>query len=172
MLPPSAKAGVTFDSIGAACAAIPEGKWGIIEIEDSGPFFEAPIRLSGRNVYIRGGNGYSPLIVWDTAHARTELKPGKPAEAPSKDEVPALLSVDKGTLLLDNVHLAVDWPERMSGAGCLVRVSGGDLRVWESSFSASGKPHGPLAAVRFEGGAGRRCRMTQCFTRGARLDSA
>jgi hypothetical protein len=169
VLPPTAKPGIIFDSIAAACAAIPEGKWGIVEIEDNGPFFEPPIHVSGRNVYLRGGNGYAPLIIWDLAQRRTELKPGKPAEAPPRDEVPAFITVEKGTLLLDNVHLAVDWPEKASGSGCLVRVSGGDLRAWESTFSAAGKPHTPVTAVRFEGGPERRCRLTQCFTRGARL---
>src|SRR5207237_8707575 len=77
--PADAKPGTTFDSIAAACAAIPEGKWGIVEVWDNGPLFEGPVNVSGRNVVIVGAPGYSPLIVWDPALTRAELKPGKPA---------------------------------------------------------------------------------------------
>ena len=144
-----------FDSLAAACAAIPEGKWGIIEVQDDGPIFEAPITLSNRSVEIRGGQGFAPLIIWDTTQTRAELKPGKPAAAPPTDDVPAFLTVDKGSLLLGNVHLAVEWPEKATGTGCLVRVSNGNFFAWESTFSFAGKPPGPLTAVRFEGGAGK-----------------
>ncbi len=57
----------------------------------------------------------------------------------------------------------------MSGNGCLVRVSGGSFFAWESTFSVGGKPANPVTAVRFEGGAGKTCRLRQCFARGAHL---
>jgi serine/threonine protein kinase len=167
--PTGGKPGTTFDSIAAACAAIPEGKWGIIDIQDNGPLFEGPITVNGRNVRIQGARGFAPLIVWDVSPGHAELKPGKPSEAPSRDEGPAWLTVEKGTLLLNNVHLAVVWPEKAAGTGSLVRVKGGDFGAWETTFSQGGKPHGPLAGVRFEGGAGKRCLLKQCFARGARL---
>src|SRR5262249_36123131 len=143
--------------------------WGIIEIADNGPLFEAPVSVTGRNVLLRGARGYSPLVIWDTAQARAELKPGKPGAAPAKEEVPAFITMDKGTLLLDNVNLAVDWPEALAGPGCLVRVSGGDLIPWEAPFTGAGKPRGPFTAIRFEGGPAKRCRIKQCYIRGAKL---
>ncbi|HKI30769.1 MAG TPA: serine/threonine-protein kinase [Gemmataceae bacterium] len=171
-VPPSdGKPGTTFDSIAAACAAVPEGKWGVIKVEDDGPLFEGPIRISGRHVNIEGAKGFAPLIVWDVNQGRAELKPGKPEAAPPADDVPALFTVDKGTLLLGHVHLVVEWPEKAAGTGALVRAIGSDFVAWESTFSVAGKPHGALTAVRFEGGAGKRCRLKQCYARGARLTS-
>jgi serine/threonine-protein kinase len=168
--PAGARPGTAFDSIAAACAAVPEGKWGVIEVEDNGPLFEGPIALAGRNVVIRGGRGYSPLIVWDLGVTRAELKPGKPGPAPARDDVPAFLTADRGTLVLANVSLAVDWPERVAGTGCLVRVGvGGDFVARESTFTVAGKPHAAFTGVRFEGGPGRRCGLSQCYARGARL---
>jgi hypothetical protein len=169
LLPAEPKGGKAFDSVAAACAAIPEGKWGVIEIADNGPLFEGPITLAGRNVYIRAARGYSPLLVWDATRLRTELKAGKPAAAAAKDDLTTFLSVDKGTLALNNIGLAVAWPEQVPGSPCLARVSGGDFLAWESTFSAAGKPRGSFTAVRFEGGAGHTCRLHQCYSRGARL---
>lgn len=167
--PAGAGPGPTFDSVAAACAAVPEGKWGVVEISDNGPLFEAPVKVSGRNVVLRGARGYAPLIVWDLAPARAESKPGKPGAAPPKEDVRAFLTVEKGTLRLDNVSLAVDWPERVAGTGCLVRVADGDFVAWGSTFSVAGKPHGPFTAVRFEGGEGRKCGLAHCYARGTRL---
>lgn len=167
--PANAKPGTWFESIGAACAAIPEGKWGNVRVCDDGPLFEGPIHLTGRNVLIEAGRGFAPLVVWDAARAHAELKPGKPPAEQPKENVPAFLTVEKGIVHLGNLHVAVGWPERATGSPCLVRVRGGDLLAWESTFSAAGKPHGPMAAVRFEGGAGHTCWLRQCFTRGAHL---
>jgi hypothetical protein len=166
-----AKPGTAFDSLAAACAAIPEGKWGIIEVADNGPFFEGPITVSGRSVLIRAANHFSPLIVWDPTLTRAELRPGKPASGPAKEkeDVPTFLTVEKGSLLLGGVNLAVDWPEKVSGTGCLVRVAGGDFSAWQSTFSVAGKPHAAFTGVRFEGAPGKRCGLAVCYARGARL---
>jgi serine/threonine-protein kinase len=169
MPPAGADAARFFDSIASACAAVPEGKWGVVEVADNGPLMEGPITVSGRNVQIRAARGFAPLVVWDAARERTELRPGKPPSAPPPGEPPAFLSVDKGTLLLDNIHMAVRWPEHLAGSPCLVRVTGGDLRATESTFSVAGKPDGTCTAVRFNGGAGRSCRLVRCCARGARL---
>jgi serine/threonine-protein kinase len=167
--PAAVPSGPFFDSIAAACAAVPEGKWGIVEIQDDGPIFEAPIHVSGRNIVITAARGYAPLIIWDPTQVRAELKPGKPSAAALKDDVHAFLTLENGTLLLNNLHFAVDWPERAQGTGCLVRVAGGNLVAWGSTFSIAGKPRGPFTVIRFEGGPGKRCRLTQCFARGAPL---
>jgi serine/threonine protein kinase len=166
-----AKPGTAFDSLAAACSAIPEGKWGVIEVADNGPLFEGPVTVSGRSVLIRGARGFSPLIVWDPTLTRAELRQGKPSGAPAKDkdEVPTFLTVEKGSLLLGGVNLAVDWPEQVSGTGRLVRVAGGDFSAWQSTFSVAGKPHATFTGVRFEGEPGKRCGLALCYARGARL---
>jgi hypothetical protein len=166
---PGGKPGTTFDSIAAACAAIPEGSWGRIELRDNGPFFEGPIDLRGKSANIYSAQGYSPLIVWDTAQVRAELKPAKPGVAAIKDDSVTFLSVEKGSLILDNVHLAVDWPEKALGSPCLVRVAGGQFYAKETTFSVAGKPKAAVTAVRFDGGTGLTCRLKQCYARGARL---
>ncbi len=165
----ASETGPVFDSVAAACAAVPEGKWGVVEIQDNGPLMEGPISVSGRNVALRAAPGFAPLIVWDTAQARTELRAAKPPAAPPKDDVTAFLSVDQGTLLLDNIHFAVAWPEHLPGSPCLVRVGAGDLIAVGSTFSAAGKPRGTFTAVRFEGGTGHACRLRQCCARGTGL---
>ena len=71
-------------------------------------------------------------------------------------------------MLLGGVNLAVDWPEKVSGTGCLVRVAGGDFSAWQSTFSVAGKPHATFTGVRFEGGPGKRCGLALCYARGAR----
>ncbi|HEX5271401.1 MAG TPA: protein kinase, partial [Gemmataceae bacterium] len=167
--PPGTAGGPAFDSIAAACAAVPEGKWGVVEIQDNGPLMEGPITVSGRNVQIRAGRGFAPLVVWDAARGRAELRTGKPPAPPAPGDVTTFLTVDKGTLLLDNIHLAVSWPGHLAGSPCLVRVAGGHLIATESSFSAAGPARGTCTAVRFEGGADHLCRLVRCCARGARL---
>jgi hypothetical protein len=162
-------AGPVFDSIAAACAAVPEGKWGVVEVRDNGPLMEGPISVSGRNVQVRAAPGFAPLIVWDVARTRSELRTGKPPPAPPPGDQTPFLTMDKGTLLLDGVHLAVSWPEHQLGSPCLVRVSGGNLAATDSTFSVAGKPRGTCTAVRFEGGAKHACRLLRCCARGARL---
>src|SRR5262249_1267655 len=107
--------------------------------------------------------------VWDAAQSRNELRTGKPSAPPPPGDLTAFLTVHKGTLLLDNVHISVRWPEHLDGSPCLVRVGAGDLVATESTFSPAGKPRGTWTAVRFEGGAGPTCRLRQCCTRGALL---
>ncbi len=57
VVPVGTKPGTAFDSIAAACAAIPEGKWGIVEVQDNGPIFEAPIALKGAVSRFAAGRG-------------------------------------------------------------------------------------------------------------------
>jgi serine/threonine-protein kinase len=164
---PDVKPGTAFDSLAAACAAAPEGKWTVIEVFDNGPLFERPIAVAGRNLLIRAAANYRPLIVWDFPGAKEATKPAAPEAGPS-----SFLSVQRGSLLLGNLDLAVDWPEAATGSGCLLRVAEGDLLAWGCTFSVAGKPRSGVPVVRFEGGAGKRCRLSGCYGRGRKLVAA
>jgi hypothetical protein len=153
-----ARAGKTFGSLAAACAAAPEGKTTVIEIFDNGPLFERSIRVSDRSLVLRAGPGYRPLVIWDAAAAK------------DGDGPPTFLSVDGGSLTLGNLEVAADLPAD-AGPACLLRVAGGEALAWNSTFSAAGRPRGGLTLLRFEAGSEgvKRCRLNRCFARGLAL---
>jgi hypothetical protein len=163
---PDAKPGTVFDSVAAACAAAPAGKWTIVAIHDNGPFFEPPIAVAGRNLVVQGAGGFRPLLVWDQDRAR---KPGRADKPVPEERAPTFLAMSQGKLLLGDIDLAVRWPGG-SAPPTFVRVAGGDLLAWSCTFSAtSNKSSDPITVARFESGSGKKCRLSRCYGRGPQL---
>jgi serine/threonine-protein kinase len=153
-----------FASLEAACAAAPAGRLSVIEIDDNGPIFQTPVAVADRNVIIRAGKGYRPLLVWDLERTRDEGRW-------PRDGAPTFLAVTRGSLTLDGIDVAARWSETAAaGRPFLVRVSGGDLLARDCTFSFSGRPPAELGCVSFEqGGAAPRCRLSRCVARGPGL---
>lgn len=155
-----AKVGKSFTSLGAACAAAAEKTTTVIEIHDNGPLFEVPISVSDRNLIIRAGAGFWPLLFWDLSRWKA-----KDAAA-----LTPFLSMEGGDLMLGGVEMAVDWPADSPAPTSLIRVSNGDFLGWNSTFSATGTAGLPVSVVRVEGDQpGKRCRLRNCFARGPNL---
>ncbi len=166
--PPTGLAGVgggpnasvrSYASLADACAAVPPDRTGIIEVRDNGPLFLAPAAVTGRNLVLRAGKGYRPLLVWDLAAPRPEASGG-----------PAFVAVTQGSLTLENLNVAVRWAG--GEPGCFFRVTNGDFVARDCVFSVAGGSGAGVSVVRLEGmrrGQGARCRLTRCFARGGGL---
>jgi serine/threonine-protein kinase len=155
----------SFGSLEAACAAAPAGRLTVIEIDDNGPIFQAPVAVADRSLVVRAGKGYRPLLVWDEGRA-------------AKEGPPALLALARGNLTLERLDLVVKWTDTAAaGRPFLVRVTDGDLLARDCTFSLSGRQPANLGAVRFERSdageppraAAARCRLSRCVVRGPGL---
>jgi len=148
----------------ALAAAAVTGRLTVIEIHDDGPLVQAPIALGGRNLVIRAGKGYRPLLVWDGDRA-------------TDDAPTSFLSLSRGSLTLQGIDVAGKWTGSPPGRPCLVRVTDADFLARDCTFSVSGRPPTELVAVRFERGdaggppgpAAPRCRLSRCVARGPGL---
>jgi serine/threonine protein kinase len=179
---PADPSGKTFPSLAAACKAIPAGATGIIELRDNGPFFDVPASLADRSLVIRAAKGYQPLLVWDVQRRLDEQRRSRNR----RDAAPAgplvFLDVKHGSLTLQDIHLAFQWPDAPSEKATVLRVEDGDLTVRGCTFSVAGKPRAGVTLVRFlalppppsppvpggDGGGGR-CRIERCYARGAKM---
>ena len=54
----------------------------VLEIHDNGPLHELPVAVEGRDVTVRAGKGFQPLIVWDLPATFAQRKRLKQEEAP------------------------------------------------------------------------------------------
>src|SRR5262249_43080519 len=127
----------SFRSLAEACKAGQPGKPLVVEIHDNGPLFELPLGVvEGRDVVLRAGKGYRPLIVWDlTATARGVSKPEEPL---------TFLRVKKGRLFLEGLELALRWPAALANPGGLFAVEEGELTATDCTISVAGKPRAGL----------------------------
>ncbi len=153
----------SFRSLAEACRAGEPGKPLVVEIHDNGPLFELPLGAAeGRDLIVRAGKGYRPLIVWDlTATARGVRSPEEPL---------TFLRVAKGRLVLEGLELALRWPQTLANPGGLFAVEEGELTATDCTISVAGKPRAglTLASVRSSKEA-QRVRFTRCQARGAAL---
>ncbi|HYT90704.1 MAG TPA: hypothetical protein VEL76_18495 [Gemmataceae bacterium] len=149
-----------FRSLADACAAARQGGATIIEIHDNGPLFEPSVPLvSRRNLVIRAGAGYRPLLIWERAGAAKSL-----------------LAIEGGNLTLEGLDVLLKWgdePTRKPEAPArdsLFEVSGGDFAARDCTFTAAGKlPQGiSLVQLASKGGPAR-CRLSRCYARGDSL---
>src|SRR5262249_12097790 len=88
----------SLGSLEAACAAAPAGRLSVIEIDDNGPIFQAPVAVADRSLVVRAGKGYRPLLVWDEGRA-------------AKQGPPALLALAHGSLTLERLDVVAKWTE-------------------------------------------------------------
>lgn len=89
--------GKTFRTLEAACLEAESGS--TIELRYDGVRREPAIRISGKKLTIRGALGYQPSIEF------------VPIEVPGDGFQTRLLSVDGGTLELNNVHIQLNVPD-------------------------------------------------------------
>ena len=110
----------------------------IIEIHDQGPLFETSLpAVQGRSLWIRGGEGFRPLLAWDGAASR-------------KDKYPLpFITLSEGNLTLENVDVVVKWTGgRSDEAGCMFAIQGGDFSARQCTFTLAGKNPRGLILVR------------------------
>jgi serine/threonine protein kinase len=161
--------GAAYSSLAAACAAAPPGRPCVLEIHDNGPFFEVSAAVADRPLTIRAARGFRPLLVWDVTRTLDERRrPGRADDA----QPLVFLDVRGGSLTLENVDLALAWPETApAGTVMLFRVQDGDLTAAGCTFSVAGGPPGGITLARFTSARPEpaRCRFTRCFVRGASL---
>jgi serine/threonine protein kinase len=141
----------------------------LLEINDNGPLFQSPLAVTGRNIIVRAGKGYRPLLVWDLG----ATKPDPAAK------ITTFLDVTQGRLTLENIDVAVRCSNG-TGAAALFRVAGGDFLARDCTFSVSGKQQGGVALVQLDPGSAPRpaggelaprCRLNRCYARGTSLVS-
>ncbi|MFO0842570.1 MAG: serine/threonine-protein kinase [Gemmataceae bacterium] len=152
-----ARSPVAFRSLAEACRAGTADQPLVVEVHDNGPLFEPAVEaIQRRDLTIKAGPGYRPLIVWDL---RATRKSGGPH---------TFLAVRGGKLSLEGVELALRWPEGLPGASTVLDVEGGELSVRDCTLSVGGKPADGVTLARFAAGReGARCRFTRCHARGA-----
>jgi serine/threonine-protein kinase len=154
--------GSVFPSLAAACAAAPAGRAIVLEIHDNGPIFEMPAAVAGRDLTIRAGAGYRPLLVWDlpaTVAERAKLK--------KNDQPLVFLRMEKGRLAVEGIELCLRWPDTLAEGATLFGVQDGELSLRDCTISAVGKPRDGVTVARFQGSNDKaRCRFTRCQARG------
>ncbi len=105
------------------------------------------------------GPGFRPLIVWDLP--RSQADAGKPA----------LITVERGGLRLENLDVACAL--RDASGGGLALLDARDANLWADgcTFSASGRPREPTVVARFHGTRpdAALCRFSRCYLRGPAL---
>jgi len=96
----------TFSSIAEAFAAAPPGKVSVVEIHDNGPLYQATAVLAERQVVLRAGKGYRPLLVWDINRALLERKDGA-KDGTKTVKTLAMFQVEGGELTLDGIDIVL-----------------------------------------------------------------
>jgi serine/threonine-protein kinase len=149
---PDGNGNPAFTSVEDACKSnqAPADGPVIIEINDNGPLYEAGGVIEGRQVVLRAGKGYRPLLVWDYGRGKS----------------PTFIKVTKGSLTLENLDVAVRVPDNRESRWTLFHAVESDLTATGCTFSEAGKGRDAVVLARFEG---TRCRFTSCFARGSQL---
>jgi serine/threonine-protein kinase len=158
---PNQEAG-QFSSVSEALKKIPDGQTAVLEINDNGPLFEPSVpSLGSRQVVIRAGKGYRPLLAWDIGSASEAAIPRR------------FVALAKGSLFLVDVDMVVKWPAdaRADQPAVLFHVKDGTLAALGCTFSVAGKhPQGTVLA-RLEGELASQCRFSRCLVRGSDISA-
>jgi serine/threonine-protein kinase len=144
-----------FISLAEACNKAPaqEGTT-TIEINDNGPLFELPVAVSNRNLIIRAGKGYRPLIAWNI-------------QGGSKITSAFFFSVTQGSIWLENIDMVVRADSGTAELAGLIRVEDGTVRAEGCAFSVAGRSANGFSAIQLDGSPRSRCQMDRCYVRGA-----
>src|SRR5262249_32768194 len=121
---------------------------GIVELRDNGPFFDVPATLSDRNLIIRAAKGYRPLLVWDVERTLDERRRYQDRRKPMETDSLVFLEIKHGSPTLQDIHLALRWPEAPPEGVSVLRVEDGDLTVTDCTFSVVGKPRDGVTLAR------------------------
>jgi serine/threonine-protein kinase len=155
----------SFRSLAAALAALPDGP-AVIEVHDQGPLPLGNLpALAGRDVFLRGGPGFRPLLAWEP-----------PRPAVKEKSAAAMLALSRGQLVLEGLDVALKWTDPQADApACLFQVAAGGLYARDCTFSFAGRHPQGVFLTRLQGDAGSpdtdpcRLRLTQCYARGTDL---
>jgi serine/threonine-protein kinase len=159
-------------TLAEALALAPPGA-SVIEINDRGPLFVGNLPpLEGRDVFVRGGPGFRPLLAWE------------PPRSAGKDGAAlALLTHRRGRLVMEGLDIVVKWSDLQTDVPpCFLQIAAGaGAHVRDCTFSLAGKqPHGVLLARLHstDAEAARqppsetepaRLRLSNCYARGTHL---
>jgi eukaryotic-like serine/threonine-protein kinase len=148
----------TFRSLADACARAPMERPTVIEIHDNGPLFVPSLpTLVNRNLIVRPGQGFQPLLAWDVAADPQRAK--------------RFMAIDHGSLALEDLDVVFQGTGGdAAGPPVLFQVMSGTLTAWKCSFStASSHPRGIVLARLDSTAAPAKCRLRRCYARGANL---
>ena len=128
--------GTIGQAIASARAAHP-GEPIVIDIQDNGPLFEAPLELKNQSLILRAAPGYRPIVALDFDSAGAGAR--------------FLLSVENGNLVLENVDLALKVPESFEEEDVgLIHLRQGNLLVENCSLSIAGRSRAGACALRLD----------------------
>jgi serine/threonine-protein kinase len=150
----------TFASLAQAFAMVPADQPAIIEIHDNGPLFEPSLpSLVTRNLVVRPGKGYRPLLAWDRA------------AGPQPGMSNRFVALEGGSLHLEDLDLVFQGTGGPDAeAPALFQVTGGTLTASMCNVSTAGSNSRGLVVVRLEGaGLSAACRLRRCYARGTDL---
>lgn len=140
----------------------------ILEIHDNGPLFEASLPpMVGREITIRAGPGFRPLLAWEQTSA---------SKKDTSQTAAAFLAVSEAGLILEDLDIVGKWSGLAGGEPpCFFRVQSGDFQAKGCTFSVAGKHPRGIRLVQLTGSAPAlpskpgKCRLSQCLVRGEEL---
>ena len=147
-----------FPSLAKAIENLPKGQPAILEIHDNGPLHELTVpRWQHRDILIRPGKGFRPLIVWDIA--KTEKNP---PPWPTH-----FLAVENGSLRIENIAFVAHWQHsELLKSSDFFSVTNGSLSLIGCSVSVFGQHQKQLSLCRFAGfGEKHLHRIERCYLR-------
>jgi len=154
----------TFRSLEEAFARAPAERPTVIEIHDNGPVFVPSLpTLVNRNLILRAGQGFRPMLAWDAA---ADISAGADPKRSSR-----LVALERGSLALEELDVVFKTDGSTSTEPpVLFQINGGTLTAWKCSFSTAGKDPGGVVVARLatSEGAGS-CRLRRCYARGTNL---
>jgi serine/threonine-protein kinase len=165
---PLLSGGPSFLTLQDAIAATKPNRPYTIELHDNGPLMETPVTLTDRHVVIRPARGFRPLLCWDVGRPPAE-RPGTEPGTPRRPLV--FFDVRGGSLTVEDVSLAVRWPQTSSEGAALLNMQDAQLALRRCILSVAGKPRDGLTVVRFKasGDLPPGCGLSHCFVRGTGL---
>lgn len=115
-----------FRSLAEAWAAIKPDEPTIIEIRDQGPLYASGLpALVKPNVTLRAGEGFRPLIAWDTQDKAKLARP--------------LFQIQQGKLAFENLDFAVKWLDAGVDEAAWILSRAGEVNLRGCTFSQAGK---------------------------------
>jgi serine/threonine-protein kinase len=130
----------------------------VIDIYDNGPIFVPQLpALTQRTIFLRGMEGYRPLVVWDM--------PSKPAKGG-----PTFCSLGQGKLVVDNLDFVMRYSD--DAPATIFDLPDSDFHSRDCTFSIAGKSKEAVALVRRRGPGQADKRSVQtwlkrCYVRGS-----
>ncbi len=158
-------------SLDEAVSKTAKGQESIVEIRDNGPLFQSALpEVKDRNIFLKAGAGYRPLIAW---HVPAKTEPTFPVRKPEL----RWLGLTKGRLVLENLDFVVKWTKRDDREANFFRIRQGELHARGCTFSVAGvRPKGTTVVMLQKDhltgtawGQKSKCAWHRCYARGEQL---